>query len=81
MAAVVHVFPVQRHKQLETLARWIVENHPYDQRWTAITKETRAFYRRQCKRFPTAVAFEQWKDMGEGLAYHVGVIERQVDAA
>ena len=77
----VHVFPIQRHKQLETLARWIVENHPYEQRWNAISKETQAFYKRQCRIFPSNIAFEQWKDMGAGLALHVGRIERQVDAA
>ena len=38
-------------------------------------------YKRQCRRFPSNIAFEQWKDIGAGLAYHVGVIERQVDAA
>jgi len=81
MAATIHVFPTQWHRELEAIARRIVAKYPYEKRWAAISAENMKLYKRQCRRFPSNIAFEQWKDMGAGLAYHVGVIERQVDAA
>ena len=82
MPASLHVFPIERHSYLVTIARRIVEEHPEEERDMAIVREGHAFRKRQCRRFPQAVAHQQFLNMLGGLAEHVGEIEgQQVDAA
>jgi hypothetical protein len=81
MAAKILVFPIERHSYLGAIARRIVEEHPFEERDMAIVKEARDFRNRQCRRFPQAIAFQQWLNMIGGLAGHVGEIEGSLDAA